>query len=75
MKVERAGVGASPDATDRVTVNCEGRLVDGSLFDSSYKRGAAATFPLDRVIQCWTNGITKMRVGGKARLVCPPDQA
>ena len=75
MKVERAGDGASPDATDRVTVNYEGRLVDGTLFDSSYKRGAAPTFPLTGVIKCWTDGLAKLRVGSKARLVCPPDQA
>jgi FKBP-type peptidyl-prolyl cis-trans isomerase FkpA len=75
MKVGRAGDGASPDPTDRVTVNYEGRLVDGTVFDSSYKRGKAATFPLNGVIKCWTEGIARMRVGGKARLVCPPDQA
>ena len=74
-KIERAGDGASPDATNRVTVNYEGRLVDGTLFDSSRKRGKPATFPLNGVIKCWTDGIAKMRVGGKARLVCPPDQA
>jgi FKBP-type peptidyl-prolyl cis-trans isomerase FkpA len=75
MMVERAGDGASPDATNRVTVDYEGRLIDGTPFDSSYKRGKPATFPLTGVIRCWTNGIAKMRVGGKARLVCPPDQA
>lgn len=75
MKVERAGDGASPDATDRVTVNYEGRLLDGTVFDSSRKRGQAATFPLSGVIRCWTDGLAKMRIGGKARLVCPSDQA
>ena len=75
MKVERAGDGASPEETNRVTVNYEGWLIDGTRFDSSLKRGKPATFPLNRVIHCWTGGIAKMRVGGKARLVCPPDQA
>jgi FKBP-type peptidyl-prolyl cis-trans isomerase FkpA len=75
MKVERAGDGASPDATNHVTVNYEGRLIDGTVFDSSYKRGKAPNFPLNGVIQCWTEGVARMHVGGKARLVCPPDRA
>ena len=75
MKVERAGEGASPEATNRVTVTYEGRLLDGTVFDSSYKRGKPGTFPLNGVIKCWTEGIAKLRVGAKARLVCPPDQA
>jgi FKBP-type peptidyl-prolyl cis-trans isomerase FkpA len=75
MKVERAGDGASPAATNRVTVDYEGWLIDGTVFDSSRRRGTTPTFPLNGVIHCWTDGIAKMHVGGKARLVCPPDQA
>jgi FKBP-type peptidyl-prolyl cis-trans isomerase len=65
------GSGIAPSATDRVTVHYRGTLVDGSEFDNSYTRGEPATFPLDGVIPCWTEGIQKMKVGGKARLVCP----
>ncbi len=65
------GTGASPSATDTVTVNYRGTLVDGTEFDSSYKRNEPASFPLDHVIACWTEGVQKMKVGGKARLVCP----
>ena len=67
----REGKGPSPQATDSVTVNYRGTLLDGREFDSSYKRNAPATFPLDRVIKCWTEGLQRMKVGGKARLVCP----
>jgi FKBP-type peptidyl-prolyl cis-trans isomerase FkpA len=66
-----AGTGASPKASDTVKVNYRGTLVDGSEFDSSYKRGEAAQFPLANVIKCWTEGVQKMKVGGKAQLVCP----
>jgi FKBP-type peptidyl-prolyl cis-trans isomerase FkpA len=69
------GSGASPTATDRVTVHYAGRLADGTEFDSSYARKAPATFPLDGVIPCWTQGVAQMKVGGKATLVCPPDMA
>jgi len=69
------GSGASPTATDRVTVHYAGRLADGTEFDSSYARNAPATFPLDGVIPCWTQGVAQMKVGGKATLVCPPDMA
>jgi FKBP-type peptidyl-prolyl cis-trans isomerase FkpA len=71
----REGSGASPKATDVVTVNYRGTLPDGKEFDSSYKRGKPAEFPLDGVIKCWTEGLQKMKVGGKARLVCPPATA
>lgn len=67
---EGAGEKAAPDAT--VQVNYRGTLANGNEFDSSYKRGQPATFPLNRVIPCWTEGVAKMRVGGKAKLVCPP---
>jgi FKBP-type peptidyl-prolyl cis-trans isomerase FkpA len=71
----KAGTGPSPAATDTVTVNYRGTLPDGTEFDSSYKRNEPAQFPLDRVIPCWTEGVQKMKVGGKARLVCPPEIA
>ena len=70
-----AGSGASPAASDTVKVHYRGTLADGKEFDSSYKRNAPATFPLGRVIPCWTQGLQKMKVGGKARLVCPPATA
>jgi FKBP-type peptidyl-prolyl cis-trans isomerase FkpA len=67
----RAGTGASPKPTDTVKVNYRGTLVDGTEFDSSYKRNEPAEFPLNRVIPCWTEGVQKMKVGGKSQLVCP----
>jgi FKBP-type peptidyl-prolyl cis-trans isomerase FkpA len=66
-----AGRGPSPKATDEVKVHYRGTLVDGTEFDSSYKRNEPATFPLNQVIPCWTEGLQKMKVGGKAQLVCP----
>lgn len=70
---EGKGAQASADAT--VQVHYRGTLANGSEFDSSYKRGQPATFPLNRVIPCWTEGVAKMREGGKARLTCPPEIA
>ena len=70
-----AGAGASPGATDTVTVHYRGTLVNGTEFDSSYKRNEPAQFPLNRVIPCWTEGVQKMKAGGKAKLVCPPNLA
>jgi FKBP-type peptidyl-prolyl cis-trans isomerase FkpA len=67
----KEGDGASPKATDKVKVNYRGTLADGREFDSSYKRGTPIEFKLDGVIKCWTEGVQKMKVGGKARLVCP----
>jgi FKBP-type peptidyl-prolyl cis-trans isomerase FkpA len=69
------GTGASPQATDTVKVNYRGTLVDGTEFDSSYKRGEPAQFPLNGVIKCWTEGVQKMKVGGKSQLICPADLA
>ncbi len=66
-----AGKGASPQATDTVEVHYRGTFADGKEFDSSHKRGKPASFPLNRVIPCWTEGVQKMKVGGKARLTCP----
>ncbi len=66
-----AGTGATPTPTDRVKVHYKGTLTDGTEFDSSYSRKEPATFPVTGVIPCWTEGVQKMKVGGKARLVCP----
>ena len=71
----RAGTGATPNATDTVKVNYRGWLVDGTEFDSSYKRNEPTTFALNRVIPCWTEGVQHMKVGGKAILVCPANLA
>ena len=71
----KEGSGASPAASDVVKVNYRGTLADGTEFDSSYKRGEPAEFPLNRVIPCWTEGVQMMKPGGKARLTCPPSIA
>jgi len=68
----KEGTGPSPAATDRVRVHYRGTLADGKEFDSSYARKEPAEFPLNRVIKCWTEGVQRMKVGGKALLVCPP---
>jgi FKBP-type peptidyl-prolyl cis-trans isomerase FkpA/FKBP-type peptidyl-prolyl cis-trans isomerase FklB len=67
----KPGNGASPKAGDTVKVHYHGTLIDGSVFDSSVQRGEPATFPLGNVIPCWTEGLQRMKVGGKSRLVCP----
>jgi FKBP-type peptidyl-prolyl cis-trans isomerase FkpA len=69
------GTGASPAATDTVKVHYRGTLTNGTEFDSSYKRNEPAEFPLNGVIRCWTEGVQKMKVGGKSVLVCPSDLA
>lgn len=70
------GTGAQPASPKAVVqVHYRGTLADGKEFDSSYKRGQPTSFPLNQVILCWTEGVSKMREGGKARLVCPPDTA
>lgn len=71
----QAGSGKSPLATDTVKVNYRGTLTDGTEFDSSYTRNQPAEFPLNQVIPCWTEGVQKMKVGGKSRLVCPANIA
>jgi FKBP-type peptidyl-prolyl cis-trans isomerase FkpA len=58
-----------------VTVHYKGTFPDGREFDSSYKRGQPIDFPLNRVITCWTEGVQRMKVGGKAKLTCPPEIA
>jgi FKBP-type peptidyl-prolyl cis-trans isomerase FkpA len=68
----KEGTGASPAATDTVKVHYRGTFPDGGKeFDSSYKRGEPTEFPLNAVIPCWTEGVQKMKVGGKAKLTCP----
>jgi FKBP-type peptidyl-prolyl cis-trans isomerase FkpA len=71
LKTLKPGTGKSPAATDKVKVNYEGKLTNGTVFDSSYKRGQPAEFGLNQVIPCWTEGVQKMKVGEKAQLVCP----
>lgn len=70
-----AGTGASPSATDRIKVHYHGTFRDGNVFDSSVDRGEPAEFGLNQVVKCWTEGIQMMKVGGKARLICPSDIA
>jgi len=71
----KEGKGASPKATDTVKVHYHGTLIDGTVFDSSVKRGEPATFGLNQVIKCWTEGVQQMKVGSKAKLVCPANLA
>ena len=71
----KEGTGASPKGTDTVKVHYRGTLVNGKEFDSSYGRGQPASFPLNRVIPCWTEGVQTMKTGGKSKLVCPPNLA
>ena len=70
-----AGTGKTPVAGDTVTVHYKGTLVDGTEFDSSYKRGQPASFPLNGVIPGWTEALQLMKVGSKAQLVIPPELA
>ena len=67
----RAGEGPIPASTDTIKAHYEGKLMDGTVFDSSYARGAPIEFAVTGVIPCWTEALLKMRVGGKARVVCP----
>ncbi len=69
------GTGEAPKATDKVKVHYQGTLIDGTVFDSSIQRGQPAEFPLSGVIKCWTEGLQMMKVGGKAKLICPSDIA
>jgi FKBP-type peptidyl-prolyl cis-trans isomerase FkpA len=71
----KEGTGASPKSTETVKVHYRGVLENGKEFDSSYGRGQPATFPLNRVIACWTEGVQTMKVGGKAKLLCPANLA
>jgi len=71
----KPGTGASPSATDTVTMQYRGTLTDGTEFDSSFKRNEPLKAPLNRLIPCWVGGVQKMKVGGKSKLVCPSDIA
>ncbi|WP_341714394.1 FKBP-type peptidyl-prolyl cis-trans isomerase [Limnobacter sp.] len=76
VAIEGKSTGAQkPKNTSTVSVHYEGSLSNGSVFDSSYKRGAPATFALNGVIPCWTQGVSTMSVGDKATLTCPADTA
>jgi FKBP-type peptidyl-prolyl cis-trans isomerase len=70
-KVEKEGTGAQPKPTDMVTVNYRGTLIDGTEFDSSYKRGQPATFPVNGVIKGWTEALQLMKQGAKYQLFIP----
>ena len=72
FKLILQGKGPSPTASDTVKVHYRGTLMDGTEFDSSYNRGKPLDFPLNGVIKCWTEGVQRLQVGGKAQLTCPP---
>lgn len=71
----KVGTGTKPTGTSTVKVHYEGKLANGVVFDSSYKRGEPISFPLNGVIPCWTQGVQTMQVGGKATLQCPSKTA
>jgi len=75
LRTIKAGTGDSPAASDTVKVHYEGKLVDGTIFDSSIKRGEPIEFPLDGVVPCWTEALQKMKKGEKAQVVCPSASA
>jgi FKBP-type peptidyl-prolyl cis-trans isomerase FkpA len=75
IRTVKEGNGETPKPEDRVKVHYEGKLLDGSEFDSSRKRGQPATFPLNGVIKCWSEGVGRMKVGEQAVLTCPSDIA
>jgi FKBP-type peptidyl-prolyl cis-trans isomerase FkpA len=75
FKTIKEGKGATPKVTDTVKVHYHGTLIDGTVFDSSVKRGEPATFGLNQVIKCWTEGVQLMKVGSKSKLVCPANLA
>ena len=75
IRTTKEGTGKSPSPTDKVKVHYVGRLLDGTEFDSSRKRGQPAEFPLNGVIPCWTEGLGKMKVGQSATLTCPAEIA
>ncbi len=74
-KVVKEGTGAQPKANDTVTVNYRGTLINGTEFDSSYKRGEPATFPVNGVIKGWTEALQLMKAGSKYQLFIPPNLA
>jgi FKBP-type peptidyl-prolyl cis-trans isomerase len=75
FKSVKAGSGPSPSATDTVRVHYQGTFPDGKVFDSSIQRGQPAEFPLNGVIPCWTEAVQRMKVGEKAKIVCPAEIA
>jgi FKBP-type peptidyl-prolyl cis-trans isomerase FkpA len=75
MSTVQAGSGPSPAADDQVKVNYEGRLIDGTMFDSSKQHGQPATFKVSGVVPCWTEALQHMSVGSKIKLICPPETA
>ena len=75
VRTVKPGTGPVPQPTDRVKVNYTGKLLDGTVFDSSKKQGQPVTFPLNGVIKCWTEGVGAMKVGEQAVLTCPSDTA
>ena len=75
VRTVKPGTGPVPQPTDRVKVNYTGKLLDGTVFDSSKKQGQPVTFPLNGVIKCWTEGVGHMKVGEQAVLTCPADTA
>ena len=74
-KVIKEGTGQTPKATDTVTTNYRGTLIDGTEFDSSYKRNEPTSFPVNGVIRGWTEALQKMKVGSKWQLFIPADLA
>jgi FKBP-type peptidyl-prolyl cis-trans isomerase FkpA len=75
MRTITPGSGGSPAATDIVKVHYEGKLIDGTVFDSSIKRNEPAEFPLDGVVPCWREAVQKMKKGEKSQIVCPSSLA
>jgi FKBP-type peptidyl-prolyl cis-trans isomerase FkpA len=75
VRTVKPGTGETPQPTDRVQVHYTGKLIDGTVFDSSRKQGQPVTFPLNGVIKCWTEGVGRMKVGEQAILTCPADVA
>lgn len=74
-QMTKEGTGIYPKATDKVNVHYHGTLIDGTVFDSSVDRGKPISFGLNQVIKCWTEGMQKVKVGGKIKLFCPSDLA
>ena len=72
---QKVGTGPIPKRTDTVTVKYIGKLQNGTVFDASERHGGTASFPLNQVIPAWTEGVSTMHVGGKRRLICPPNLA